>query len=112
MISAIRNRFDGEKRNPWNEFECGSNYARSMAAYGLLPAISGFCYDRKAGKLGFLPKISNISCFWSLGEVWGTFTQNEKQVEIEFLNGEFLLNNLELSGKISTINCNGEKIFG
>ena len=110
VISAIRNRFDGEKRNPWNEFECGSNYARSMAAYGLLPAISGFVYDRKAGKLGFFPKIANISCFWALGEVWGTFSQNDKNVEIEFLNGEFLLNNLELSGKISIIKCNGKNI--
>lgn len=24
VIRTVRNRFDGRKRNPWNEFECGS----------------------------------------------------------------------------------------
>lgn len=36
VTKAIRDRFDGKKRNPWNEFECGSNYARSMASFGLI----------------------------------------------------------------------------
>ncbi|MCB0022318.1 MAG: hypothetical protein KDD91_04730, partial [Caldilinea sp.] len=26
-VAALRKRYDGERRNPWNEFECGSNYA-------------------------------------------------------------------------------------
>ena len=38
-VEAIRQRYDGERRNPWNEFECGSNYARSMASYALLNAF-------------------------------------------------------------------------
>ncbi len=44
-VEAIRMRYDGERRNPWNEFECGSNYARSMASYALLNAFSGFEFD-------------------------------------------------------------------
>lgn len=30
MIAAVRRRYDGVRRNPFNEMECGSNYARSM----------------------------------------------------------------------------------
>ena len=42
VVKAVRDRHDGIRRNPWNEFECGSNYARSMASYALLNAFSGF----------------------------------------------------------------------
>ena len=48
VVTAMRDRYDGEKRNPWNEFECGSNYARSMASYSLLNAFSGFQFDMVA----------------------------------------------------------------
>jgi non-lysosomal glucosylceramidase len=38
VVEAVRNRHDGKKRNPFNEPECGSYYARSMAAWALLKA--------------------------------------------------------------------------
>jgi hypothetical protein len=31
-ISSTRRRYDGERRNPWDEAECGHHYARAMAA--------------------------------------------------------------------------------
>ena len=40
VVKAVRDRFDGEKRNLWNEFECGSNNARSMASYALIPILA------------------------------------------------------------------------
>ena len=45
IVKGVRIRYDGCRRNPWNEFECGSHYARAMAAYGLVLAMSGFRYD-------------------------------------------------------------------
>ena len=38
VIKAIRNRHEGLKRNPFNEPECGHNYARSMASWNCLLA--------------------------------------------------------------------------
>jgi uncharacterized protein (DUF608 family) len=38
VAKAVRDRHDGRRRNPFNEPECGSYYARSMAAWALLDA--------------------------------------------------------------------------
>ena len=42
IVKALRSRYDGQTRNPWNEYECGSYYARAMSSYALLLAFSGF----------------------------------------------------------------------
>ncbi len=36
VVQAVRARHDGAKRNPFNEPECGSYYARSMSAWSLV----------------------------------------------------------------------------
>jgi len=77
IVEAIRQRYDGERRNPWNEFECGSNYARSMASYGLLTALSGFEYDARRHHIGFTPRLpgETFRSFWSYSTGWGVFEQ-------------------------------------
>lgn len=72
MVKAVRDRYDGEKRNPWNEIECGSNYARSMAAFALLPIYSGFSFDMRKKHLGFSPLRSEGGKYlFSIGSTWG-----------------------------------------
>ena len=88
ITQAVRNRYDGEKRNPWNEFECGSNYARSMASYALLNAYSGFEFDMVRGMIGFHPvRLDSFSCFWSLDSGWGTFHMSADAIELKVLYG-------------------------
>ena len=41
IVRAARDRHDGSRRNPWNDIECGSYYARSMSAWQLVNAWSG-----------------------------------------------------------------------
>jgi len=36
VVNAVRGRHNGANRNPFNEPECGSYYARSMASWALL----------------------------------------------------------------------------
>ncbi len=38
IVRAARARHDGRRRNPYNEFECGSHYARALSAWGLVVA--------------------------------------------------------------------------
>ncbi|MHC4251896.1 MAG: GH116 family glycosyl-hydrolase [Planctomycetota bacterium] len=77
-VESIRDRYDGERRNPWNEIECGSNYARSMASYALLNAFSGFEFDMTRGHVGFAPvgeAAHAFRCFFCLDAGWGTYSR-------------------------------------
>lgn len=71
IVRAIRDRYDGVKRNPWAEIECGASYARSMASYALLLIWSGFRFDMTRGLIGFRP-LHNGRYFWSADGAWGT----------------------------------------
>ena len=73
MVRAVRDRYDGEKRNPYNEIECGSNYARSMASFALLPIASGFSFDMTKKHIGFAPLLQDEGrFFFSVKESFGT----------------------------------------
>jgi uncharacterized protein (DUF608 family) len=77
IVRTVRERQDGRRRNPWDEMECGFHYARSLASWGLIPALSGVSYDAGADKTSFEPRISqdNFHCFFSNGKHWGMLHQ-------------------------------------
>lgn len=74
IIEAIRERYDGKKRNPFAEIECGSSYSRSMASFALPATYSGYSYDMVKGEIGFDPVEADkaITVFWSVDGAWGT----------------------------------------
>ncbi len=45
IVRTCLDRYDGVKRNPYNEYECGSWYARALSSYSLLQALTGVRYD-------------------------------------------------------------------
>ncbi len=113
VVKAIRDRFDGEKRNPWNEFECGSNYARSMASYALVPILSGFEFDMPHHHIGFNPyKTNDFKCIWSLADAWGNFEVNNNAVKINVYEGEINLKSISLKfcDNISSLKIDGENV--
>ncbi len=55
IVRAARARHDGSRRNPWNDIECGSYYARSLSSYALLNAYIGLTFDQRIGEIGFAP---------------------------------------------------------
>ncbi|MBW4028318.1 MAG: hypothetical protein HIU93_13085 [Acidobacteria bacterium] len=75
-IGNIRSRYDGIKRNPWDEAECGHHYARAMASWTSLVALSGFAYDGVQASVVAAPLLSHrkFRCFWATGTGWGSFT--------------------------------------
>jgi uncharacterized protein (DUF608 family) len=77
LIENIRRRYDGERRNPWNEAECGHHYARPMAAWAALLAVSGFRYHGVDQSVSVTPRpgSKDFFSFWSTGTAWGTFSR-------------------------------------
>jgi len=105
VCKAIRDRHDGLKRNPYNEFECGSHYSRSMANYAYLLALSGFRYSAPEKTLYFNPVIrrDDFQCFFSVEGAWGTIKQlkgaDGNVVTVEVLAGELKLEKLVVGEK-------------
>lgn len=98
IVEGVRGRYDGHKRNPWDEFECGHHYARAMASYGLLLALSGFTCDKGAGIIGFAPRVQSqkFRCFWALDGAWGSFVQRKASAQLDVQYGELLLSRIDL----------------
>jgi hypothetical protein len=97
-ISAVRRRYDGERRNPWDEAECGHHYARAMAAWSGIVALSGFHYN--AGRLSIAPasKLAEFHSFWATGTGWGVFTRRAGKTEIRVLAGHLPIQSVALGG--------------
>lgn len=93
VVAALRDRYDGQKRNPWNEIECGSHYARSLASFSVLLALAGFEFDAVQQHLGFRPrlKVRPFSTFWSLGSAWGTFRASVAEARLTVHRGSLSL---------------------
>jgi len=100
VIDAIRARFDGYRRNPWNEQECGHHYARAMASWAALLALSGFHYSAVSGQLQLAPRwrAEALRCVWMIPSGWGVVTQTleaeEQTVRWEVLSGELAVQSM------------------
>jgi len=85
IVKAVRDRYDGVRRNPWNEIECGHHYARAMSSWSLLTALSGFAYSAADRELRFRPRVNPASfrCLFSTGTSWGGYSQTLAQGKLE-----------------------------
>jgi hypothetical protein len=105
-IENVRRRFDGERRNPWDEPECGHHYARAMSAWSGILALSGFRYHGVEKSVAAAPKISpaNFRSFWSTATGWGTFSQSIESGRTRFtlslLSGKLPCRSVELEREV------------
>ncbi len=103
-IQDIRARFDGEKRNPWDEAECGHHYARAMASWSSVVAVSGFDYDGRQDAIVAVPRVPHqtFRCFWSNGSGWGVFSYasagNGVRFELQVIAGTLRCRSCRISG--------------
>lgn len=93
-IKDIRDRYDGLKRNPFDEAECGHHYARAMASWAGILAWTGQQYDGRNGVLEF-SKINKVPTPWFVGDSWGTVREENKKIVLEICEGTLLLSSIK-----------------
>ena len=111
VVKALRSRYDGLARNPWNEYECGNYYARAMASYGLLIALSGFRYSAPEKTLFLEPRLEVVpsgqpfTAFFSTASGWGTLTIRGNEIVLDLAEGHLAVEKLviTLAGKETTL---------
>ncbi len=119
-IGNIRARYDGEKRNPWDEPEYGHHYARAMASWTSVVALSGFSYHGGEGSVVAAPRLAHrtFDCFWATGTGWGTFSYRPNgkggpRFRLEVLAGSLRCGSCEItaSGSAALARTNGKAIL-
>ncbi len=107
LVKALRSRYDGRVRNPWNEYECGNYYARAMSSYALLGSLAGFRYSAVEKCLWVGPKlrVRPFSCFFSTASGFGVVTLDSRALRIQLTEGELPLRRVFLSdgGQVKTL---------
>lgn len=102
VIKNIRDRYDGRKRNPFDETECGRHYARAMIAWSAVLAESGFHYSAVDQSISFTDKPGTY--FWANGNSWGVSTITEEagvlKMNLKVLSGELSLKEVRLGSTI------------
>ncbi|MCC7409741.1 MAG: hypothetical protein IT442_16875, partial [Phycisphaeraceae bacterium] len=100
IVKAVRQRHDGKRRNPFNEFECGHHYARALASWGMLTALSGFRYDAVDKTLYLTPRTGPLAkCLFTTGSAWGTFALDGATLTIKPIHGEMAIERIVLSDR-------------
>src|SRR5258708_26346125 len=99
IVRALRTRYDGRIRNPWNEYECGNYYARAMASYALLGALTGFRYSAALRTFWFAPQLSvrPFRTFFCTASGSATAVLDRRTLRIPMLQGESPLEKLVLA---------------
>jgi len=89
LLRASRGRYDGKKRNPYNEYECGHWYARALSSYAYLQAYTGVRYDAVEKTL-YLSRdcTGGYTVFLCTQSGYGTVTVQNGEAEVCVYEGD------------------------
>jgi hypothetical protein len=88
IVRTCRKRYDGRVRNPFDEYECGHWYARAMASYALLEALTGVRYDAVTKTLYVDSKVGDFTSFLSTATGFGDVVYHNGKARLEVVYGQ------------------------
>ena len=98
IVRACRDRYNGEIRNPFNEYECGHWYARAMSSYGMIEGLTGVRYDAIDKELHIDSRIGDFTSFLSTATGFGTVTLKAGVPRLDVAYGKIPVNKVIVSG--------------
>jgi hypothetical protein len=105
ILKDLRDRYSGERRNPFNEIECGDHYARAMAGWSVIDALSGVRYDASGSALEILPapaRDQGLRLPFVGANGWGTLWQRARDgrfdLELDVRYGTVPVRSLTVAG--------------
>ncbi len=106
ILDGLRARYDGTRRNPYNEIECGDHYARAMAGFSVLDAWTGAWYDAWAGHLRIGLGAERYPLI--AGPGWGEVTASDGAVSFRCRGGRLPLSQVSVpAGVIEAVQVGG-----
>ena len=103
IVRTCRDRYDGRRRNPFNEYECGHWYARALSSYGLLQGLTGVRFDAVDKTLNIDSKIGDFTSFLSTDTGFGTVGLNNGKASLGVVFGTIPVEKVMVSGKASSL---------
>jgi hypothetical protein len=99
IVREARKRYDGTKRNPFDEYECGHWYARAMSSYGLIQGLTGIRYDAVDKTLYIDSRIGdNFTSFLSVQGGFGNAGLKNGKPFVEMKYGDIDIKKIFVSG--------------
>jgi uncharacterized protein (DUF608 family) len=98
IVRECRERYDGRVRNPFNEYECGSWYARAMSSYALLEGLTGVRYDAVDCTLFIDSKIGDFTSFLSTETGFGNIGLRNGEPFLKVVYGNIDTQKVMVSG--------------
>jgi len=100
IVRTLRNRYNSGVRNPYNEYECGSWYARALASYSMLQALTGARYDAVDKTLYIDSRVGdNFRSFLSTATGFATVGLKDGKPFLEVRGGDIDVKKCIVSGK-------------
>lgn len=103
IVRTCRDRYDGRRRNPFNEYECGHWYARALSSYGMLQGLTGVRFDAVDKTLHIDSKVGDFVSFLSTETGFGTVRLNNGKASLNVVFGKIPVESVMISGKASSL---------
>ncbi len=97
IVRACRSRYQGDARNPFDEYECGHWYARAMASYALLEGMTGIRYDAYRKTLYIAPRIQgDFQSFLAADTGYGLVGVKDGEAYCQVVSGSIDVEKIQL----------------